>query len=106
MPSPWTHIWSGSTCPTTWKKKYDGTNETKDDKIRVFRNYLLNTGQEELIKASMEKLKEGDIDKFIDRVVKTPGLEQDLLINGDVQRISGEQKKMFVRFWCYDLYWS
>ena len=80
------------------KKKYDGTNETKDDKIRVFRNYLLNTGQEELIKASMEKLKEGDIDKFIDRVVKTPGLEQDLLINGDVQRISGEQKKMFVRF--------
>ena len=59
---------------------------------------MLNTGQEELIKASMEKLKEGDIDKFIDRVVKTPGLEQDLLINGDVQRISGEQKKMFVRF--------
>ena len=48
------------------KKKYDGTNETKDDKIRVFRNYLLNTGQEELIKASMEKLKEGDIDKFRD----------------------------------------
>ena len=73
-------------------KEYDGTNETKDDKCRVFRNYLLNTGQEELIKASMEKLKEGDIIKFRDRVVETPGLERDLLINGDRQMISKNSK--------------
>ena len=59
-------------------EKYDGTNIAKDDQGRVYsRRYLLDNGQEEFIKTSLEKVKEADINKFKDGVVETSGLEPD-----------------------------
>ena len=59
-------------------EKYDGTNIAKDDQGRVYsRRYLLDNGQEEFIKTSLEKVKEADINKFKDRVIETSGLETD-----------------------------
>ena len=77
-------------------EKYDGTNIAKDD-------------QEEFIKTSLEKVKEGNINKFRDRFVELAGLEQDsvnkclvygeLMCNG-LYDYRTEELWRLESFWC------